>query len=316
MQRVEEQEIENRVETRSVVELQLPHSFDKVLASWPELYPLLIAFAQRDPGTFMHSVAVLETANKLASDLFLRFPNPQLQKEIELRMPFWLLHDIGKVAADTDKHVAQFLVHPVAPMNRPQYDKARHWIHPQMSADILRLWAKDTNSTLQPTAYKWAELAGLHDVHLNIYLPYTKQNLDFADRLALLLFSLADTSMAMGLPRPNKRTTFSDHQIRHVLYTKFLQEKNLKKFFAGENLNHLQNYITVSVLESLKRLQGEYDESVWTNNFVSTNKHFAVQTNSEQQQTQLLDYLVTRAWNESEAFWEATILRMVHAGVL
>lgn len=316
MQRAEEQETNKNHEINHEVELQLPHSFDRVLARWPELYPLLVAFAQRDPGTFMHSVAVLETANKLASDLFLRFPNPQLQKEIELRMPFWLLHDIGKAAADIDKQVARFLVHPVSAMDRPQYDKARHWIHPQMSADVIHLWAENQDGRVRPTAHKWAELAGLHDVHLNIYLPYTKQNLDFADRLALLLFSLADTSMAMGLPRPNKKTTFSDDQIRQVLYTKFLQEKNMKKFFAGENLTHLRNYITVSVLESLKRLQNEYDTSAWTNDFITTNKHFAVQTNSEHSQTQLLDYLIARAWSDHEAFWEATILRMVRAGVL
>lgn len=285
----------------------LPRSYISITTSWPELKPLLAAFENRDYGTFMHSVAVHFTTKRLAQDLFLRLKTPlSMQQSVFNREPFWLLHDIGKVAADKNMDVAQHLVHPEDPMNRHSYDKARHWIHPQMSCDILNIWANSTSPRIKPYAKKWAGLAHLHDTQLLPFLPNNgTKNLSLADKFSLLIFSLCDTSMAMGLPRPNKKTVFSETQIMQALYKKYLSYPALNELFPNQNHEELKQYICTSIFDSLRLLQKNYPESAWVQ----------PPTPPDQEKTQLLDELVIESWRVSEQFWCATMMRMDRVGV-
>lgn len=280
----------------------LPNSYHTVITKWPELKDLLIAFENRDYGTFMHSIAVHFTANRLAQDLFLRLKTPvATQQSVFNREPFWLLHDIGKVAANTDMELAQQLVHPKDPMNRLSYDKARHWIHPQMSCDILNIWVNVTNPKIKPYAKKWAQLAQLHDPQLIPFLPNKEiKSLDWADKFSMLIFSLSDTSMAMGLPRPNKSTVFSETQIMQALDRKYLSYTALNELFVNQNHEELKQYIFASIFDSLKQLQKNYPKSAWVQPV----------TPPDQEKMQLLDELVIESWRTSEQLWAATMLSM------
>ena len=282
--------------------IQLPDTYTNLLKRWPMLAPLLAAFENRDYGTFMHSVAVHFTATKLAQDLFPLLQTPIATQQVVSNLaPFWLLHDIGKVAADRNIETAQSLVHPIDPMQRPGYDKARHWTHPQMSYDILEIWADQTSPNNKPLARKWARLAYLHDFQLLPFLPNNETDtLSWPDQFSLLIFSLCDTTMAMGLPRPNKKTVHSEAQIMQVLYKNHLTDPALKKLFPNQNLDELRQYICVSIFDSLRLLQKNYPESAWVES----------PTKIDQEKTQVLDVLVHTAWNTSEQFWVATMLRM------
>ena len=291
--------------------ISLPNSFENMLLHWPELKPLLESFANQDPGTFMHSVAVHFTANRLTQDLFLLLkPNLTTQNEIFNRSPFWMLHDIGKTAASTDKETAQTLVHPYHLLERPAYDKARHWIHPQMGADLLTIWAKNTAPNLQPLVKKWAQLTCLHDRQLNPFLDCNSENLAVIDKLSLLIFSLADTSMAMGLPRPNKNSTSSTDEVRHALHRKYLQDNTLIELFPQQNLNQLRHYIVTSVLHSLQELKKNYPESVWIKPSGFSNQSFKFLVDPNSEKTKILDDLVVQTWQENESIWEKIMVEM------
>ncbi len=294
----------------------LPRSFEELLLSWPELKSLLESFANRDPGTFMHSVAVHFTANRLAKDLFLLLrPDFGTQHEVLNRAPFWLLHDIGKTAADSNKETAQTLVHPPHVIDRPTYDKARHWIHPQMGGDLLAIWAKKTAPRLQPVAKKWAQLTCLHDRQLNPFLDCGSENLAWTDKLSLLIFSLADTSMAMGLPRPNKSSVHGANEIKQALHRKYLQDQILTELFPGKNLTQLKNFMVTSILSSLQELKKNYPSSVWTQPSGFANSSFNLNLKASEHKTKTLDDLIVQAWQLYEPAWEATMIKMDRKGV-
>lgn len=294
----------------------LPNSFESVLAAWPELTPLLESFANRDPGTFMHSIAVHTTANRLAQDLFLLTkPSYALQSEFFNSSPFLLVHDIGKTAAHTNLETAQKFVHPLDQMNRPAYDKARHWLHPQIGADLLILWGKNASPSLQPFIEKWAQLTCLHDRQLNPFLNCDTKNLQYVDKLSLFIFSIADTSMAMGLPRPNKDSTNNASEIKQVLHRKFLQDDTLNELFHGQNPSQLREYILVSVLGSLQELEKKYPRSVWTTPSGFTNPTFSFSVDANSKKTNLLNTLVLQAWRKHESTWDRFMIRMDRSGV-
>lgn len=294
----------------------LPNSFESMLATWPELTPLLESFANRDPGTFMHSIAVHTTANRLAQDLFLLTkPSYTLQNEFFKRSPFLFVHDIGKTAAHTNLETAQKFVHPLDQMNRPAYDKARHWLHPQIGADLLILWAKNASPSLQPFIKKWAQLTCLHDRQLNPFLNRQNENLQYADKLSLFIFSIADTSMAMGLPRPNKNSTNNVNEIRQVLHRKFLQDNTLSELFPGQNPSQLREYILVSILGSLQELEKKYPRSVWIAPSGFSNPSFALSISADSKKTNLLDNLAQQAWKNHEPAWDGVMREMDRLGI-
>lgn len=271
----------------------------------PDLSPLLVAFKNRDHGTFMHSIAVHFTAQRLTNDLKMRLSQTNIRTEIwhelSLRSPFWMLHDIGKTAADIDMEEANSNVFPSYPDLRTNPQKASHWIHPQMSASIIKIWGEKLPKNLQPLTQKWAQLSYVHDNMLNPFLEDGhKIKLDYADKLSLLIFSLSDTAMAMGLPRPNKNCIYSPEQIKNALIRKYLSDNALRTMFPNQNVNELRNYILVSVLDSLDELQKKYPKSIWTKT--------STQPNSEKMQ--VLDNLVVQSWTECQHLWEATVLRM------
>ncbi len=287
-----------------------------MLLTWPELRPLLESFANRDPGTFMHSAAVHFTADKLAQDLFLLLkPSFAIQNEVQKRSPFWMLHDIGKNAANQDKETAQKLVHPVHMLHRPAYDRARHWIHPQMGADLLMLWATKSAPKLQPQLKKWAQLTCLHDRQLNPYLECDIQQTSWLDKFTLFIFSLADTSMAMGLPRPNKKTIHNSNEIRQALQRKYLNDRTLQELFPGKNHNQLRDFIITSVLHSLGELQKNYPSSVWTQPTGFTNQTFRVPVDLNNGKAEPLDVLVIRAYEEHEKGWHRLMEELDKKGV-
>lgn len=285
--------------------LAFPHTYKQLLLEFPQLQPLLVAFENRDYGTFMHSVAVHSTATRLIKDLFLLLKTqPAAQQAVYARTPFLLLHDIGKTAASPDikdHTVSRSLVHPANPNSRPSYDTARHWIHPQMSGDLLDIWADTTSPSIRLKAKKWARLAYLHDKKLTPYLPKNNmKNLDWADRFALFIFSLSDTSMAMGLPRPNKKHSYSQTEIRQVLYRNHLSDTLLLELFPAQDTKELKHFVLASILDSLQELKKNYPESFW----------IKPSTQPDQTKTGLLDSLIATAWKEQEQFWEATMMRM------
>ncbi|GIK83469.1 MAG: hypothetical protein BroJett025_00910 [Patescibacteria group bacterium] len=299
------------------VTVNLPKSFDQVLMTWPELKSLLESFAHRDPGTFMHSVAVHHTATRLAQDLFLRLKlSFSAQQSVFFRAPFWLLHDIGKTAADIDSEVAKKLVHPADRIKRPSYDRARHWLHPQMGGDLLRIWAKTTSPRLQPFVQKWAFLAHIHDRQLNKYLiDFQTQVPNWSDTFSLFLFSLCDTAMAMGLPRPNKDQVYTQDQIRQVLHKTNLKESVMSGLFPNENLNQLRHYILASIFSSLSELQKSHPPSAWTNPVGFVNKNFNQNLTESQRKLEPLEDLIVTTWRERERNWEKTMLTMDKSGV-
>ena len=296
--------------------ISLPNSFENMLQTWPELTPLLEAFAQRDSGTFMHSAAVHFTASRLAQDLFLLTkPSYALQNEVYNRSPFWMLHDIGKTAAHNNQEFAQHLVHPKEQMNRPAYDRARHWLHPQMGGDLLTLWAKNTAPRLQPFIKKWAQLTCRHDRQLNPFLACDDTNISYADKLSQVIFALADTSMAMGLPRPNKNKIYSTSEIRQALQRKYLHDETLQKLFPGQNGNQLRHYIITSVLSSLQELGKNYPQSVWTAPTSFINPTFTVSVGDQSKKTNMLDTLIIQTWQEYEEQWDSIMIKMDRNGV-
>lgn len=288
-------------------QIVLPTSYQRLTLNWPELNPLFEAFKNRDYCTFMHSVAVHSTAQNLLRDLQLRAALSALHfQEIQNRSPFWMLHDIGKTAADIDQATAQQIVFPTHPDTRTQYQKARHWIHPHMSASVIKLWSNTTSEKTKHSAKKWAQLSYLHDNKLNPFLDDKhKIQLGASDKVALFLFSLSDTAMAMGLPRQNKENIHSADEIRSALLRKYLTDHVLKTLFPAQNTTELRNYILASVLDSVQKLQNQYPKEIWTTPPVPLN----------QEKTKPLDTIIIASWQECQQFWDATIANMDLANV-
>jgi len=281
------------------VESYLP-TLTKLLIDWPELSPLLSSFKNRDYGTFMHSLAVHFTGQMLTYDLSVRIKNfPSVQ--INNRSPFFMLHDIGKTVADKDMEVALKTVFPSYPDNRTNYQKAKHWIHPQMSDDLIKLWSASHIKNIQPQTLKWAELSYLHDIMLNPFLNKTKGvRLNYADKLSLYIFSISDTAMAMGLPRPHDVRVFSQSEIRIALISKYLSDTKLVEFFSNQEISQIRNYILASVFDSLKQLNIRFKTDDW----------IKPENNPDYSKTKLLDDLAIQSWKECEQFWDSTMIKM------
>lgn len=282
--------------------LRLPESYYSVISAWPELVPLLTAFEHRDYGTFMHSVAVHRVATKLVQDLFLRLDiDVATQQKVFDLSPFFILHDIGKLVASQNMEVAQGLVHPEDPTNRPSYDKALHWLHPPMGCYLLNIWASTASPRVKYFADKWANLARLHDKQLNPFLPNSNtEHLSWEEKFSLFVFSPCDTSMAMGLSRPNNGAVYDNTQIMRVLYKNHLNDRIIGELFPGQDPEELRQYICASIFDSLGLLQTEYPKSIWTH---PVHKQ-------DEERTRLVDVLVAESWRSSERYWDIIMMRM------
>lgn len=312
----------------------LPQEFDRVILKHPELHQLLHGFAQRDPGTFLHCITVFFTSRQLLSDLFARYQYPDaLQKATLSNIPFFLLHDIGKAAAHRDIEAAQKRVHPIRGVFRPTEEMAFHWIHPQLSASLLLLYKEHVaNNNLQKLIEHWAQLSMVHDEQLNPYLsahPAALENgkyaiqieqLDLPDFLAMLVFLVSDTAMAMGLPRPNRASTWSTPDLVQVL-TNILskQERAMKIVPAGKQssteLNRVKKYIIASVLSSVKELQATFSAQQMMQPTEFHSKQFHTASFSDTPSLALFNTLVGDSWRQAEAEWLHTVHKMEQNGV-
>lgn len=331
-------QIENQFTNQQIA---LPQTYIYLLVNFPELYPLLTAFCERDQATFLHSVAVHFAATRLAHDLSLYFSNyspnkndtrkqraqqqqqQQQQKQkiaenwlnqMKTLAPFWILHDIGKTASSLDIQdysIAQNIVHPIHGQKRSSYYAGMHYIHPQQSGHLISTWAKlrtypSTTSKFRSLAYKWAKLSYMHDKRVNIFLPYDIATLPLLEHQALLLFSASDTSVAMGLPRPNKQEIASPSKIKGVLFEDHLTHATLKRVFPHFNSNNLREFIFASISHSLQILASQFPNTLLTSQNMQP----------DLEKTMILDQIIVKAWKTYEKNWDNTLLKMDQAKVL
>lgn len=309
----------------------LPLSFYSAVAEYPELHQLLTAFAHRDQATFLHSVAVHFNATQLAHNLFLLFSQSKTNfregndtqqvarnwlKQLKPLSIFWLLHDIGKTASSLDLQdysIAQNRVHPVFGKKRPSLDTGMHYLHPQQSGHLINIWAQSLSNSsskktekLKPLAQIWAKLSYLHDKRINVFSTFDTSTLPTIEKHALLLFSASDTSVAMGLPRPNKFDIESNSKIREIIWRDHISQPVLKQLFPNFDSISLQNYIFASITQSIQTLRTHFTDELLTAQNMSPN--FAT--------TAILDQIIATAWKTYEKDWDQTLLKMDKARVL
>ena len=302
----------------------LPPVFEAEVQRWPELTPLLIGLAQRDSTTFMHSVAVHETAMKLLSDLSLLFPFPSdVVQELQYRSPALLLHDAGKDAAHKDEQIAHRIVHPKSAVMRPSEEMALHWIHPIMGADIVAHWGSTQSKTLQKATKHWAELIKVHHASLVPYFESSdtfehqrerQKESDIFDLCMLVVFKVSDVAMAMGLPRPHRESEYTKNEIRKVIQDHYLLPDELETLVGNSDFP-LSEYIVTSVLGSLEQLQGMYTRDEWIQPKGFANDLFTVPVLQKNGESAVLEKVIAEVWSKYEAWWVSVMLSMDSDGV-
>lgn len=320
---------------RKNVPVLLPEIFDTFLENNPELFNLLHGFAQRDPGTFIHSVTVYLSGIQLLHDLFLRYSYPEKQrKKIQENLPFFLLHDIGKTASHIDPDLAKHRVHPIKGNPRQQEEMAFHWVHPQLSATLIKLWGQlQQNTQTQKKAIHWAQLALLHDEQLNPYLVKSNQELiphtaldliselEIADCITMLVFLISDTSVAMGLPRPNRPSVWPEEKLTYVLHQILSKNNRLQTIIPHNHLKskkeveQLKHFIIASALSSLKKLQNLFSPEQMQSPTQFHSRHFHTDIKEESVSNAQLGKLIQSAWKKAEPEWLKTVQKMEKNGV-
>jgi hypothetical protein len=291
----------------------LPPAFDDAILKYPEVKPLLVFLAERDPATFMHSFAVHATAMELLKDWrpLLNLPI-KTTLEIQKKLIFCLLHDIGKTLAAVYKQNSQSIIYPNHSTQRGCCDRktedvAKHWIHPEMGYSLLIDWSNQVSDAQQRTIQNWAKLTRAHDRQLLSYFSEDPlKNLTHLDHIALELFRIADVTMAMGLPRPNREREWDETTISQVIRSK--HQSSLKNDLLIE-------YSTQSVLSSLQYLKKTYQRNDFTNPQGLFSKKFQVSTAPETKNEISNQEQVARIWDIFESDWDWLILNMYHAGV-
>lgn len=318
------QQFKERLGSQPVV---LPETFAAELHRWPELKSLLTGFSQRDPVTFMHCIAVHYAAHQLLRDLALRCDfSPRLQAELLALAPFWLMHDIGKVAADPEEDRAHHIVHPRHQTARPSEEMGRHWVHPVMGAELITHWGNQQSPAVWKRAQNWAELTRVHHAELVPYIGTTaaaatsrqsgakKMQPNWFDSCAMLCFTVSDVAVAMGLPRPHKEDTAPTSVIKTVIGTHYLPSYDFSQLFPGFEQGTAE-YILASVSDSLGTLKSQYSTQDWLQPAAFQADSFEVSVATKSVETEYLQQLIAQSWQESESFWASTMLNMDTDGV-
>lgn len=258
--------------------LPLPSVVEMILSDHPGLVPVLAVFNRRDSPTFVHSLMVTEMFGRLAVRMAeWRGWGLQQLRGVEAFTPFVLLHDVGKTAVDHDGQTALTIVHGRSAMERTNWERALHWLHPLLGAYVVRELGE--RNVIDPLRARWwAQAICFH--HLDGFDHFVfdarggsvsaleaarfKESL-FRGYLgmSLLLFTLSDVAVAMGQPRPSRsdRLRFTDEVIGKELFWR-LDERLLTGFSSGDGHGWVRAGLVNLTLEALRAVQQAYPPEV------------------------------------------------------
>ena len=313
------EKLSKELEPTSII--SLPESFDHTLKQYPELKQILMAFANQDPASFMHSMAVHTIGYRLIHDLILRYqPSIEVRQHLEELIPFLLVHDLGKAGTDKDPQQAWRNVHPVNVHWRPVEEIAFHWLHSEIGYDMLLQLAERHSGRFQLLLRKWAELTRQHQPEIYDFLAterYTKHlmpqpvSLPPLARLVLACFRMSDTTAAAALPRPrgpNHKLYDHTYVVGHL--RREFEKMQLDQLLGDNNPEELLQFMSASVTQSLGQLKTHYQEQDWLHPKGFSNDDFAFEVERTQQNIQPLNTITHQAWKRAEPRWLAIIRLM------